>query len=69
MKRSSRGGDPVLILDDVFAELDEIRRRKLVDLVKNNEQTIVTAAVAQDVPVELEGALFNVVDGTVTKVE
>jgi DNA replication and repair protein RecF len=69
LKRSSRGGDPVLILDDVFAELDEIRRRKLVDLVKNNEQTIVTAAVAQDVPVELEGALFNVVDGTVTKVE
>ena len=58
-----------MILDDVFAELDEIRRRKLVDLVKNNEQTIVTAAVAQDVPVELEGALFNVVDGTVTKVE
>jgi len=69
LKRSSRGGDPVLILDDVFAELDEIRRRKLVDLVKNNEQTIVTAAVAGDVPVELEGALFDVVDGMVNRVE
>jgi len=69
LKRSSRGGDPVLILDDVFAELDEIRRRKLVDLVKNNEQTIVTAAVAGDVPVELDGALFDVVDGMVNRVE
>ncbi len=69
LKRSSRGGDPVLILDDVFAELDEIRRSKLVDLVKNNEQTIVTAAVANDVPKELEGALFNVIDGTVSRVE
>ncbi|MEY2672945.1 MAG: hypothetical protein RLZZ508_822 [Actinomycetota bacterium] len=69
LKRSSRGGDPVLILDDVFAELDEIRRSKLVDLVKNNEQTIVTAAVANDVPKELDGALFNVIDGTVSRVE
>lgn len=69
LKRSSRGGDPVLILDDVFAELDEIRRSKLVDLVKNNEQTIVTAAVAGDVPAELDGALFNVFEGTVTRVE
>lgn len=69
LKRSSRGGDPVLILDDVFAELDEIRRRKLVDLVKNNEQTIVTAAVAADVPSELDGALFNVVDGMVNRVD
>jgi DNA replication and repair protein RecF len=69
LKRSSRGGDPVLILDDVFAELDEIRRRKLVDLVKDNEQTIVTAAVAADVPSELDGALFNVVDGMVNRVD
>jgi len=69
LKRSSRGGDPVLILDDVFAELDEIRRSKLVDLVKDNEQTIVTAAVANDVPKELDGALFNVIDGTVSRVE
>lgn len=69
LKRSSRGGDPVLILDDVFAELDEIRRRKLVDLVKDNEQTIVTAAVAADVPTELDGALFNVVDGMVNRVD
>ncbi len=69
LKRSSRGGDPVLILDDVFAELDEIRRRKLVDLVKDNEQTIVTAAVEQDVPAELNGAVFKVVEGTVNRVE
>ncbi len=69
LKRSSRGGDPVLILDDVFAELDEIRRRKLVDLVKDNEQTIVTAAVAGDVPSELDGAMFSVNEGKVNRVE
>jgi DNA replication and repair protein RecF len=69
LKRSSRGGDPILILDDVFAELDEIRRRKLVDVVKGNEQTIITAAVPNDVPEELEGALFEVNEGLVTRVE
>lgn len=69
LKRSSRGGDPILILDDVFAELDEIRRRKLVDVVKNNEQTIITAAVPNDVPAELDGALFEVNEGVVTRVE
>ena len=69
LKRSSRGGDPILILDDVFAELDEIRRRKLVDVVKGNEQTIITAAVPSDVPVELEGAMFEVNEGVVTRVE
>ena len=69
LRKVSRHGDPILILDDVFAELDEIRRSKLVDLVKDNEQTIVTAAVANDVPKELDGALFNVIDGTVSRVE
>ena len=69
LKRSSRGGDPILILDDVFAELDEIRRRKLVEVIKGNEQTIITAAVPNDVPSELEGALFEVNEGKVTRVE
>ena len=56
----SRHGDPVLVLDDVFAELDEVRRTKLVQQVKGCEQTIVTAAVAADVPADLSGALFDV---------
>ncbi len=68
LRQVSRHGDPVLILDDVFAELDEIRRRKLVDQVKNCEQTIVTAAVAADVPEDLSGALFDVYEGTVNRV-
>ena len=64
----SRHGDPVLVLDDVFAELDEVRRTKLVQQVKGCEQTIVTAAVAADVPADLSGALFDVFDGTVNRV-
>ncbi|MEY3278244.1 MAG: hypothetical protein RLZZ426_730 [Actinomycetota bacterium] len=64
----SRHGDPVLILDDVFAELDEGRRAKLVQQIRDSEQTIITAAVAGDVPEELVGARFDVHEGVVTRV-
>lgn len=46
----SQAGDPVIILDDVFAELDERRRSSLMSQVQTFEQVIVTAAVAADVP-------------------
>ena len=68
LRHVSRHGDPVLVLDDVFAELDEVRRAKLVQQVKGCEQTIVTAAVAADVPADLSGALFDVFEGTVNRV-
>ena len=61
------GDDPVLILDDVFAELDTGRRQQLADLVAGAEQVLVTAAVAADVPVELTGTRFTVADGEVTR--
>jgi DNA replication and repair protein RecF len=48
--------EPVLILDDVFAELDERRRRALADVASRAEQVLVTAAVADDVPAGLAGA-------------
>ncbi len=44
------GDDPILILDDVFAELDIGRRAQLAELVAGAEQVLVTAAVAEDVP-------------------
>ena len=44
------GDDPVLLLDDVFAELDTGRRERLAGLVGGAEQVLVTAAVAADVP-------------------
>jgi DNA replication and repair protein RecF len=56
-------GDPVLILDDVFAELDKRRRVRLAKLASAAEQVLVTAAVAEDVPDELNGAWFDVHDG------
>lgn len=59
--RRDLGTDPVLILDDVFAELDTRRRARLAELVSDCEQVIVTAAVAQDVPESLlGGAVFDV---------
>ena len=50
------GDDPILILDDVFAELDTERREQLAALVAGAEQVLVTAAVAADVPEKLAGA-------------
>jgi DNA replication and repair protein RecF len=52
--------DPVLILDDVFAELDAGRRERLARLVAGAEQVLVTAAVPQDVPAVLAGERFTV---------
>lgn len=63
----SEGSQPVLILDDVFAELDAERRSRLAQLVGGAEQVLVTAAVAQDVPTELLGARYDVMDGRVTR--
>ena len=64
--QESRFGDPVLILDDVFAELDADRRVKLAELVRNNEQVIITAAVIEDVPESLIAKRFSVVAGEIT---
>ena len=64
----AEGDDPILILDDVFAELDRDRRDRLAGLVAGAEQVLVTAAVAEDVPDTLDGARFDVMDGKVTRV-
>jgi DNA replication and repair protein RecF len=61
-------GEPVLILDDVFAELDVGRRDRLAELVREAEQVLVTAAVPDDVPEALIGGRYDVHAGTVTRV-
>ena len=61
------GDDPILILDDVFAELDSERRAQLAELVAGAEQVLVTAAVAADVPEKLAGTRFVVAGGEVTR--
>ncbi|GAB6984453.1 DNA replication/repair protein RecF [Nocardioides pyridinolyticus] len=61
------GDDPILILDDVFAELDTERRLQLADLVAGAEQVLVTAAVPADVPEALAGARFAVANGEVVR--
>ena len=65
LKSKSQAGDPILILDDVFAELDTVRRNRLVDLISGNEQVIITAAVAEDIPEILNARIFNVTNGKV----
>ena len=61
-------GEPVLILDDVFAELDVGRRERLAALVARAEQVVITAAVPQDVPETQVGARVDVMAGQVTRV-
>ncbi|WP_224277841.1 DNA replication/repair protein RecF [Nocardioides lacusdianchii] len=61
------GDDPILVLDDVFAELDAERRSQLAQLVAGAEQVLVTAAVAADVPASLQGVRYLVADGEVTR--
>ncbi|MEW2161663.1 DNA replication/repair protein RecF [Streptomyces sp. NPDC007084] len=64
----AEGNEPVLVLDDVFAELDSRRRERLAELVAPGEQVLVTAAVDDDVPGVLTGTRYAVSDGTVERV-
>ncbi|QGN58643.1 DNA replication/repair protein RecF [Nostocoides sp. HKS02] len=63
--RHDLGDDPVLILDDVFAELDTGRRERLAAMIADCEQVLITAAVDADVPASLVGQTFAVSLGTV----
>jgi DNA replication and repair protein RecF len=60
------GDDPILILDDVFAELDTERRRRLAEIIADAEQVLVTAAVPEDVPEALHGARIHVAEGGIS---
>jgi len=60
-------GEPVLILDDVFAELDTGRRDRLIELISQADQVLITAAVPQDVPSCLTGTSFTVSSGQVLR--
>ena len=63
------GSAPILILDDVFAELDVQRRRKLAAIVSGAEQVLVTAAVDADIPEELTGRRVKVIPGGIDESE
>lgn len=60
--------DPVLVLDDVFAELDTGRRERLAALIADCEQVLITAAVPADIPTSLTGATYAVTLGSVERV-
>ena len=61
------GEDPVLLLDDVFAELDAGRRERLAELAGEAEQVLVTAAVTADVPARLRGTEYTVTEGAIAR--
>lgn len=65
LRRDSSAGDPVLILDDVFAELDQSRRDRLATSISGFEQVLITAAVLGDVPEELAANVVRISAGEV----
>ncbi len=62
---ATEGPQPVLILDDVFAELDTTRRARLAEIAAAATQVLITAAVADDVPARLRGTAYTVTGGSV----
>lgn len=66
LRAESPAGDPVLILDDVFAELDADRRQRLAALTAGYEQVIVTAAVEADIPEALHRHVVRISAGTIS---
>lgn len=66
LREESSAGDPVIILDDVFAELDRGRRERLMGLIGDFEQVIVTAAVEEDVPEAVDWHRVEVHAGTLS---
>ncbi len=65
LRAESIAGDPVLILDDVFAELDGGRRERLAEAVGGFEQVLITAAVGADVPARLAAHRVGISAGTI----
>ena len=65
LRDESPAGDPVIILDDVFAELDAKRRKSLMSAVRGFEQVIVTAAVEGDVPDDVPWHRVHIEAGTI----
>lgn len=66
LRSESPAGDPVLILDDVFAELDADRRQRLASLTAAYEQVVVTAAVEEDIPQVLHAHVVRISAGTIS---
>jgi DNA replication and repair protein RecF len=56
----SEGAEPVLLLDDVFAELDTARRRALAEVAASAEQVLITAAVTEDVPADWQARQIRI---------
>ena len=67
LRRESISGDPVLILDDVFAELDQSRRGRLADAISGFEQVLITAAVYDDVPAALRTHTIHISQGAIVE--
>jgi DNA replication and repair protein RecF len=65
LRRDSTTGDPVLVLDDVFAELDRLRRERLAAAIGGYEQVLITAAVLEDVPASLAQRIVHIEAGRV----
>jgi DNA replication and repair protein RecF len=61
------GEEPILLLDDVFAELDRRRRERLVDLALTVEQTLITASVPDELPLQLKATMFHVKPGSISR--
>jgi DNA replication and repair protein RecF len=68
LRRDSSTGDPVLVLDDVFAELDRLRRERLAAAIGGFEQVLVTAAVLEDVPAPLTARIVHIDAGRIVTV-
>jgi DNA replication and repair protein RecF len=62
---ADEGEQPVLLLDDVFAELDRGRRRRVAEVTSAAEQAVVTASVAEELPPGLQAAVFHVEPGAI----
>jgi DNA replication and repair protein RecF len=67
LRAESPVGDPIVILDDVFAELDETRRAQLASAIGDYEQVLITAAVFDDVPEPLAAHVVHIVAGEIVE--
>jgi DNA replication and repair protein RecF len=64
---TKEGEEPVLLLDDVFAELDRRRRERLAELALTVEQSVITASVPDELPLRLKATMFHVKQGNITR--
>ena len=71
MNKKYKNSEPIILLDDVFSELDDIKKNNLLKYLKNNHQIIITTTDLKKINKKLlgEANIYKIKEGKIIKLE